>query len=131
MEYEIKLCTSGSCTQEPPIYIVSHNAAFNIYEVITPRNVYLGENSIFEAIGMGSIVVENIIKNSINQTHIKYILHVSKLHANMLSMSKLVSNDLNVLFKLNECIVKSCHSEAIAIAPREGKLYEINFVKVP
>ena len=31
---------------------------------------------------------------------------------------------------MNECIVKSCNGEGIAIAPRKRNLYKINFVKV-
>ena len=45
-------------------------------------------------------------------------------------MSKLVSNGLKIKFNLNEYIVKFCNGKAIAIAPRERNLYEINFVKV-
>lgn len=47
--------------------------------------------------------------------------YVPKLHVNLLSVSQFVSN---------ECIVKSCNDEAIAIAPHKNILYEINFIKV-
>ena len=111
-------------------HMTLHKAAFDTYEVITPRNVHLDDNNVVQAIGMESIVVEAILEGKINQIHIKDMLHVSKLHANLLSVSKLVSNDLKIQFNLNECIVKSCNGEAIAIAPRKRNLYEINFVKV-
>ena len=39
-------------------HITSYKAAFNTYEIITPRNMHLDDNSIVQAIGMGSIVVE-------------------------------------------------------------------------
>ena len=101
-------------------HMTLYRAAFDTYEVITPYNVHLDDNSVVEAIGMGSIIVEAIVKGKINQIRIKNVLHVSKLHANLLSVSKLVSNGLKVQFNLNECIVKSCDGEAIAIAPREA-----------
>ena len=61
--------------------------------------------------------METILKGNINNIRIKYALNMSKLHANLLSVSNLVSNNLKIQFNLNECIVKSCNGEAIAIAP--------------
>jgi hypothetical protein len=52
------------------------------------------------------------------------------LQANLLSVSKLVSNDFKVQSKLNECFVKGHNGKAIAIAPREGNLYGMNFTKL-
>ena len=61
--------------------------------------------------------METILKGNINNIRIKYALNMSKLHANLLSVSNLVSNNLKIQFNLNECIVKSNNGEAIAIAP--------------
>jgi hypothetical protein len=90
-----------------------------MYEVITLRNIYLDDNSVVQAFGMESIVVEAILEDKINQICIKYVFYVPKLHANLFLVGKLVSNGLKVQFNLNKCIVKSCDGEAIAIAPRE------------
>ena len=38
-------------------HMTSHKAAFDTYEVISPRNVCLGNDSMAEAIGMGFIAV--------------------------------------------------------------------------
>jgi len=111
-------------------HMTSHRAAFDTYEVIAPRNVHLGDDSVVEAVGMGSIVVEVITRGKMNRIRIKDALHVPKLHANLLSVSKLVSSGLKVQFNLNECIVKGSDGEAIAVAPREGNLYQMNFAKV-
>ncbi len=111
-------------------HMTSHRAAFDTYEVIAPRNVHLGDDSVVEAIGMGSIVVEVVTRGKMNRIRIENALHVPKLHANLLSVSKLVSSGLKVQFNLNECIVKASDGEAIAIAPREGNLYQMNFMKV-
>jgi hypothetical protein len=110
--------------------MTSHRAAFYTYEVITLRNMHLGDNSVVQIIGMGSIILEAILKDKINQFCIKHVLHAPKLHANLLSISKLVSNGLKVQFNLNKCIVKFCDGEVIANAPRKQNMYEINFVEV-
>ena len=112
-------------------YTTWQSVVFDTYDVITSRNVHLSDNNIVQVIGMRSIVVESILKDKINQICIKDVLHVSKLHVNLLLVNKLVLSDLNIQFNLNECIVKSCNDEAIAIAPRKHNLYEINFVKIP
>ena len=78
--------------------MTSHRAAFYIYEVIAPYNVYLGDNSIIELIGMGSIIVEPLVTSKIKKICIKDAFHVSKLQANLLSGSKVLSNMLKVQF---------------------------------
>lgn len=107
-----------------------YKVAFDTYEIITPHNVRLDDNNIVQTIWMRSIVVKSILESKINQIHIKNVLYVPKLHANLLSVNKLMSNGLNVQFNLNEWIVKSYNDEVIAIIPRKCNLYEINFVKV-
>lgn len=78
--------------------MTSHRAAFNIYEVIAPYNVYLGDNIVIEVIGMGSIIVEPLVTSKIKKICIKDGFHVSKLQANLLLGSKVLSNMLKVLF---------------------------------
>ena len=111
-------------------HMTSHKATFDTYELITPCNVHFGDNSVIQTIGIRSIVVEAILEGKNNQICIKDVFHISKLHSNLLSLSKLVSNGLKIQFNLNECIVKSYNGEAIAIAPCKRNLYKINFVKV-
>ena len=72
--------------------------------------------------GIRSIIVETILEDKINQICIKDVLHVFKLYANLLSVNKLALNGLEVQFNLNEWFVKSCHGEAITIAPYERNL---------
>ena len=73
-------------------HMTLHKATFNTNKVIVPHNVYLGDNSFVEVIKMGSIIVETIVKGNINQIHIKYAFHVSKLYTNLLSVNKFVTN---------------------------------------
>ena len=61
---------------------------------------------------------------------IEEVLHVPKLHANLLSVSKLSLGGLKVHFNLVGCIVRSPSGVLIASAPREGNLYYLHFTKV-
>ena len=81
-----------------------YRAVFYTYKVITSHNLHLGNNSVVQAIGMEFSIMEAILKGQINKICINDVLKVSKLHDN-----------LKVQFNLNECIVKSCNGEAIAI----------------
>ena len=54
---------------------------------ISSRNVRLGDNSMAEAIGMGSIVVVVETRGKTTRILITDVLHVPKLQANFLSVS--------------------------------------------
>jgi hypothetical protein len=84
-----------------------HKATFDIYEVIPTRNVHMGDDSIVEAIGIRSILVEVMVKGRTRRIRIKDVLHVPKLHANLLSVSKTLSSGCKVQFNMNECIVRA------------------------
>jgi hypothetical protein len=111
-------------------HMTPHKAAFDMYEVIPTRNVHMGDDSIVEAIGMGSILVEVLVKGRTKRIRIKDVLHVPKLHANLLSVNKILSSGCIVQFNMNECIVRAFDGEVIAIALREGNLYQMTFTKV-
>jgi hypothetical protein len=110
-------------------HMTPHRAAFDMYEVIPKRNVIMSDDSIVEAIGMGSILVEVMVKGQTKRVRIKDVLHVPKLHANLLSVSKILSSGCKVQFNMNECIVRAFDGEVIAIALRDGNLYEVTFTK--
>jgi len=111
-------------------HMTPHRAAFDMYEVIPTRNVHMGDDSIVEAIGMGSILVEVMVKGRTKRIRIKDVPHVPKLHANLLSVSNILSSACKVQFNMNECIVKAFDGEVIAIALCEGNLYQVTFPKV-
>lgn len=52
-------------------HMAVYEVAFNTYKVIAPGHVYLGDDSIREAIGMGSIVVKALVKDKIKIICIK------------------------------------------------------------
>lgn len=92
--------------------------------------MHLEGDNVVEAIRMESIVVEVIVRGKINQIRIKDVLYMPKLQANLVSVSKLVSNGLTMPFNLNKCFVNICDDETIAIALPEDNLYETNSMKV-
>ena len=92
-------------------HMTSYKSTFDMYEVITPHNVYLYDNSVVQAIGVGCIFEEAILEDKINQIYIKDVLHILKLQINLLLVNKLVSDGLKVQYNLNKCIVKSCNDE--------------------
>jgi hypothetical protein len=60
-------------------HMTPHRAAFDMYEVIPTCNVHMGDDSIVEAIGMGSILVEVMVKGRTKRIKIKDVLHVNLL----------------------------------------------------
>lgn len=75
-------------------HMTLHMTTFLKDELINPSNVDCDEISIIQAIGMGSNFVEIILEYIINQIRIKGVFHIPKFHANLLMVSKLVSNGL-------------------------------------
>ena len=104
--------------------------AFDTYEVITPRKVHLEDNSIVEGIGMGTIVVQVMVKGQPKRVHIYDVLHVPMLKANLLSVSKLVSIWLMITSTKEGCSVIAPSGKVIVKAPREDNLYQMTFTKV-
>ena len=99
-------------------HMTSHRVAFDIYEVIFLRNVYLGDDNVIKAIIIGFIVVEVMVKGNIKRISIKDVFHISKLQANLLSVSKLLLNELKVQFNLNEYIGKGLDGKMISMGWR-------------
>ena len=56
-----------------------HRVAIDTYEVISPRNMHLGDDSVAKVMGIGSIVVRVEMRNKIYKIYITDVLHVSKL----------------------------------------------------
>lgn len=94
-----------------------------IYEVIVLCNVYLGDYSIVEAIGIYVIIVEVVVKGKIKKI---CIIYVPILQVNLLLVNIFLSYGLKVQFDLNECILKAPDEIMIVMRLRKGNLYEIN-----
>ena len=104
--------------------------AFDTYETIASRNVFMGDNGMVEALGKGSILVDSHVKGKVKKIRIYDVLHVPKLHANLLSVSKLVSRGLKVHFNKSGCVVWTQEGDMLAMAPMEANLYQMELKKV-
>ena len=82
-----------------------HRQAFDTNEAFT--NVFLVQNDMMEMVGKVSILVESQVKGQIKRITIHDILHIPKLHANLLSVSKLASKGLKVHFNVMGCVVRA------------------------
>lgn len=79
---------------------------------------------------MGEIHIEVHVKGLTKKIQIQEALHVPKLHANLLSVSKLALEGLKVHFNNVGCVVRAPSGVLIASAPRDGNLYHLHFTKV-
>ena len=111
-------------------HMTPNRQAFLTYQPISNRKVFLGDNGMVEAIGMGCIVVEVMVKGVLRKIRIQDALHVPKLHANLLSVSKLVAQGLRVQFNNQGCILVARSGEMIVTAPKVGNLYQLEFKTV-
>ena len=111
-------------------HMTPNRHAFDTYESISSRNVFLGDNGMVEALGKGSILVESQVKGKMRRIRIYDVLHVPKLHANLLSVSKLVARGLRVHFDKSGCIVCTQEGEVLAMASLEANLYQMELKKV-
>ena len=73
-----------------------YKMTFDTYEVISSCNLHLNDDSMPEAIGMGSIVVGVKIRCKTTRSCITNVLLVPKLQANLFSVSKLLLKGLKV-----------------------------------
>ena len=77
-----------------------------------------------------SILVETQVKGQMRRITIHDVLHVPKLHANLLSVSKLASKGLKVHFNVMGCIVRAQSGEKLAMSSLEANLYQLELMKV-
>ena len=108
----------------------THRQVFDTYHTIVAKKVFMGNDGMVEAVGMGSIVVEIDVKSKLQRIRFKDVLHMPKLHANLLSVSKLVSGGLKVHFSMMGCVVRAAHIKMLATTSREGNLYQVVCKKV-
>ena len=105
-----------------------YRQAFDTYEAIS--NVFLVDNDMMEVVGKGSILVETQVMGQKRRITIHDVLHVPKLHANLLSVSKLASEGLKVHFNVMGCVVRAQSGEMLAMDSMEANLYQVELKKV-
>ena len=71
--------------------MIPHRHLFDTYEPISVRNVFLGDISMVEAVGIGSTLMETCVKDCMQSIKIHDILYMPNLHANLISVRKFIS----------------------------------------
>jgi hypothetical protein len=99
---------------------------FITYESIVPRKVYMGDDTILEAIGKGSTKATMQVEGRVLFTTITQVLHVPKMKNSLISVSKLISKGFTVEFDKDGCKVNNAHGTVVAEAQREKNLYLFN-----
>ncbi len=82
---------------------------FTTYESIVARKVYMGDDTILEAIGKGSIKATMQVGGKMLLTTITQVLHVPKMKNSLIFVSKLISEGLKVEFDNDGCKVNNVH----------------------
>lgn len=111
-------------------HMTPHRHMFDTYESVSNRNVFLGDNGAVEALGKGSILVESRVNGEVKKIRVYDVLHVPKLHVNLLSVGKLVSRGLKVHFNKMGCDVITEGGELLAKASLESNLYQLELKMV-
>ncbi len=86
----------------------------------------MGDDTILEAIGKGSIKATMQVGGKLLLTTITQVLHVPKMKNNLISVSKLILEGLKVEFDKDGCKVNNVNGIVVAQARREKNLYLLN-----
>ena len=109
----------------PSQHMTPHKHFFDTYNPVLGRKVFMGDNGMVEAC-KGSIIVETHIKGRAWSIRMHDMLHVPKIHSNLLSVSKLISIDLKVHFNSLECVVRASNGKMSAVVSLESNLYQLD-----
>jgi hypothetical protein len=71
---------------------------FITYERIPPRRMFMGDDTILEAIDKGNIKATMQVGGKLSHTTITQVLHVPKMNNNLIFVSKLISEGFKVEF---------------------------------
>jgi hypothetical protein len=106
-------------------HLSSRKERLNDYTEIPPRNVYLADNRVIVAKGMGTVRLKLKVNGEERDHILQDVLHVPDLHGNLLSVSKIVACRFEIIFSGSRCIIKSLNGQTVAIATKEQSLYRL------
>ncbi len=76
-----------------------------MYERISPKKMYMGDDTILKAIGKGNIKTTMQVGGELSHATITQVLHFSKMKNSFISMSKLIFESSKVDFDKDGCKV--------------------------
>ena len=86
------------------------------------------DNQFVEAIGLGNIEAVSVVKNEEIKCEINNVFYIPNLRRNLLSVKRLVSADVKVIFENG--ILKLEHKNKIISVGKMNNLYEVKFKRV-
>jgi hypothetical protein len=95
---------------------------FTTYERISPRKVFMGDDTVLEAIGKGNIKATMQVGGKLSHATITQVLHVPKMKNNLISVSKFISEGFKVEFDKDGCKVNDAQRVVVAEARRDKNL---------
>ncbi len=110
-------------------HITFEQERFTTYERISPRKVFMGDETVLEAIGKGNIKATMQVGGELSHATITQVLHVPKMKNNLIFVTKLISKGFEVEFDKDGCKVNHGRGVVVAEARRDKNLYLLN-VKV-
>jgi hypothetical protein len=96
---------------------------FTTYESIIPQKVYMGDDTILEAIDKRSIKATMQVGGKMLLITITQVLQVPKMKNSLIFVSKLISEGLKVEFDKDGYKVNNVHGTVVVQARREKNLY--------
>eukprot|EP00253_Pinus_taeda_P003869 PITA_03869 len=96
----------------------------NTYE----SKIYLGDDSGYEIKDYGVIQVK--LSNG-KISHLKKILYVPGIKKNLIYVSMMTDQDMQVEFFKTHCVIKDCRNEIVATGMRVGSLYRMDAKSIP
>eukprot|EP00253_Pinus_taeda_P014991 PITA_14991 len=100
----------------------------NLEESTNGSKNYLGDDSGYEIKGYGEIPVK--LSNG-KISHLKNVLYVPGIKKNLISVSMMTDQDMQVEFSKTHCVIKECRNEIVATGMRVGSLYRLDAKSIP
>jgi len=89
---------------------------FTTYKHISPRRVFMGDDTILEAIGKGNIKTTMQVGGKLTHTTITQVFHVPKMKNNFISVSKFIFEGFKVEFDKDGCKVNDARGIVVVKA---------------
>jgi transposase InsO family protein len=107
-------------------HITYQDNIFSSYEKITPKEVYLGDNTSHPAIGKGTVKLNmKLNSGSTMEGTLTDVLHVPGIAKNLFSVSKATREGLKIKFENKGCTI-SKGNKILAEGLHEQNLYRLN-----
>lgn len=110
-------------------HMVCDEYFFEYLDRSSTETIFLADGTKIKSKGIGYGFIELEGENgNVQICKIDNALYVPEIDGNLLSVKKLTENNFIVIFKSNECVIKT-ESQVIARAKLRNNLYELNIIK--